>query len=337
MPQNPAILLTGASGFLGSHVVNALKKLDQHSQLLTPTQEQLNLLNPENTRTYLEKHKPNVIIHCAAACGGIQLNLKHPFKLFNHNLLMGLHLIDAAVAAKTTRIVYVGTTCSYPERPDSAQAKPTTELHKGRPHYSNSAYGLAKLAVHDALEAAQREYQLEYNTVIPSNLYGPNDHFNSPSKSHVIPALIQRIYDAKRTETPSVNVWGNGTARREFTYAPDAATAIAKAALCSHKNEVFNVGSGETPSIATVAKKIAKLLAYEGEIKFNHMQPTGEHFRLLESSPTKRALEWLPLTSFDDGLAATINSFTWNKNTPQPNTKPTPKTTKPTTAQKANA
>ena len=299
------IIVTGGSGFLGTHLCKELS--NDYNQVFSPSSKQFDLINKDKCDELLTyAGKPDIVIHLAAKCGGIGANMNNPGEYFYQNMMMGMNIIEACRKAKVSKIVLIGTVCSYPKH--CAVPFVESDIWKGFPEETNAPYGIAKKALYVMLDAYQKQYGLNSTIIVPTNLYGPNDNFDD-SSSHVIPALIKKIYHAKINRQPQVEVWGDGSASREFLYVQDAAKAIAKAAFTRTDTRPINVGTGKEISIKDLAYKIKTLLSYKGELKFNHNLPNGQPRRCLNTSLAYYSLGFKAQTSLDIGIRNTIDWF----------------------------
>lgn len=299
------IIVTGGSGFLGSHLCKELS--NDYNQVFSPTSKQFNLINANKCDELLSyAGKPDIVIHLAAKCGGIGANMNNPGEYFYKNMMMGMNIIESCRKAKVSKIVLIGTVCSYPKH--CAVPFLESDIWKGFPEETNAPYGIAKKALYVMLDAYQKQYGLNSTIIVPTNLYGPHDNFDD-STSHVIPALIKKIYHAKINKQPQVEVWGDGSASREFLYVEDAAKAIAKAAFTRTDTRPINIGTGKEISIKDLAYKIKTLLSYKGELKFNHNLPNGQPRRCLNTSLAYYSLGFKAQTSLDIGIRNTIDWF----------------------------
>ena len=299
------IIVTGGSGFLGTHLCKELS--NDYNQVFSPSSKQFDLINKDKCDELLAyAGKPDIVIHLAAKCGGIGANMNNPGEYFYQNMMMGMNIIEACRKAKVSKIVLIGTVCSYPKH--CAVPFVESDIWKGFPEETNAPYGIAKKALYVMLDAYQKQYGLNSTIIVPTNLYGPNDNFDD-SSSHVIPALIKKIYHAKINRQPQVEVWGDGSASREFLYVQDAAKAIAKAAFTRTDTRPINVGTGKEISIKDLAYKIKTLLSYKGELKFNHNLPNGQPRRCLNTSLAYYSLGFKAQTSLDIGIRNTIDWF----------------------------
>jgi GDP-L-fucose synthase len=296
------VLVTGGGGFFGRHLVRRLER-ESPAALVAPRSKDYDLRDAEAVGRCLAEARPDVILHAAAAVGGIGANRLHPGRFFYDNAIMGLHLIEAARRAAVGKFVCLGTVCSYPgETPVPFHE---ADLWNGYPEETNAPYGLAKKMLLVQLQAYRKEYGFSGIYLIPVNLYGPGDNFD-PESSHVIPAMIRRFAEAKEKGLPEVVLWGDGSATREFLHASDAAEAIVLAAERYDAPEPVNVGTGFEISIRDLAQKIAALAGYAGRIVWDTSRPNGQMRRRLDTSRAKAAFGFEARTGFDPGLAETV-------------------------------
>jgi len=295
------IWVTGGHGFLGRYVLDELRI--RGAEVLATTRAECNLLDPDAPSRFLERHRPNGVMHLAALVGGIGANRKHPGTFFYANLCMGLHLIEACRLAGVEKLLVLGTVCAYPKfcpvpfRED--------DLWNGYPEETNAPYGIAKKALLVQLQSCRQEFGLNGVFMVPVNLYGPGDHLDLES-NHVIPALIRKFIEAKARNLPSVELWGTGTASREFLFARDAAEGICEGMARYDGADPVNLGTGEEISIMDLALKIQSLTGYTGQLLFNPAFPDGQPRRRLD---TRRALErfgWTARTPLAEGLEETV-------------------------------
>ena len=306
--KNKKILLTGGGGFLGSFVYQELLMAGAQKKNITIPRSKTHDLRDINVCKKLAKNK-DIIIHLAANVGGIGYNQLHPGSLFYDNLIMGAQVMEAARRAHIEKFVAIGTICAYPKHTPVPFSE--KNLWNGYPEETNAPYGLAKKMLLVQSQAYRSEYGLRSIYLLPVNLYGPRDNFN-PRSSHVIPALIKKIYEAKKNNLPEVVVWGTGRATREFLYVKDAAKAIVLATLHYDKPEPINLGSGSEISIKKLAQLIAKTLDYRGKIIWDTTKPDGQPRRKLNISSAKKEFGFSSQTTFQKGLEETIKWYTEN-------------------------
>jgi GDP-L-fucose synthase len=299
------ILLTGSSGFLGRHVLANLERF-RPAALLAPSHAELDLLSASAVQDYLKEQRPDLIIHCAARVGGIGANRAHPGSFFYDNLMMGVPLMEAARQAGVEKFVAIGTICAYPKHTSIPFRE--QDLWSGYPEETNAPYGLAKKMLLVQAQAYRQEYGFNAIYLLPVNLYGPGDNFD-PASSHVIPALMLKIWQARKNKAPRVTLWGDGSPTREFLYVEDAARGIVLAAQHYDGPEPINLGSGREISIRDLAEKIKAMLRYEGDIYWDTSQPNGQPRRCLDTSRAEAAFGFAAETPFESGLQATLEWF----------------------------
>lgn len=300
------ILVTGGAGFLGSHVVDVLKKKGISKKNITIPRSSTNDLREKDVCKKIVAGQ-DLVIHMAAKVGGIGFNREHPAELFYDNAVMGVHMMEAARQAGVEKFVQLGTICAYPKfTPVPFKEE---DLWNGYPEETNAPYGLAKKMLLVQAQAYRSQYGFNAIYLLPVNLYGPRDHFE-PQVSHVIPALIKKVYDAKQAGETELNVWGTGTASREFLYVEDAAEAIVKAAECYDSPEPVNLGTGSEISIKELVELICSLMNFEGKIVWDSSKPDGQPRRCLDVSLAEKAFQFHASTSFADGLKRTIEWYT---------------------------
>jgi GDP-L-fucose synthase len=266
------ILVTGGTGLLGV----SFKKIVPNS--LFPTRKEFDLSNPEQIKQYFEKiGKKNIdtVIHLAAFVGGVKANTENVFNFYQQNSNMNNNVIDACVWAGIPKLVCCLSTCIYPDRPYVSYPLTEEQLHLGPPHPSNFGYAYAKRMVDVQLRAARKQHGLEYISVIPNNLYGENDNFDLEN-SHVIPALIRKIWEAKINDKPHFEVWGDGEVYREFSYAGDIAKAILFCLENYKKEDPINIGNTQEYFLKDIISLIKKELDYNGNVVYNKTKPKGQ-------------------------------------------------------------
>jgi len=296
------VLVTGATGFLGRHLVRALHARGYRDVAAVGSRD-YDLTHEEQVVRMLTEHRPAAIIHLAAVVGGIGANRRSPGTFFYKNLMMGALLMEHARRAGVRRILNVGTICSYPKLTPVPFRE--EELWNGYPEETNAPYGLAKKMLLVQSDAYRQEFGFDSSNVLPVNLYGPGDNFD-PETSHVIPALIRKCVEAGERGDRQVQVWGTGKATREFLYVEDAAEGIVLALERLEGSEPVNLGSGQELSIGELAERIAALTGYHGQLIWDTSKPDGQPRRCLD---TVRALErfgWTARTPFAEGLQRTV-------------------------------
>ncbi|MEK7077298.1 MAG: GDP-L-fucose synthase, partial [Patescibacteria group bacterium] len=248
----------------------------------------------------------DVVIHLAAKVGGIGFNQEKPGELFYDNMVMGAQMIEAAYRAGVKKFVALGTVCAYPKFTPVPFRE--DDLWNGYPEETNAPYGLAKKALLVQAQAYRAQYGFNVIYLLPVNLYGPGDTFD-PKRSHVIPALIKKVFDAKREGKESIEVWGTGRATREFLYVEDAAEGIVLATECYDRSDPVNLGSGTEISIKDLLETICRIMEFKGRIVWNASRPDGQPRRMLDTSRAEREFGFRAKTNFEDGLMKTIGWY----------------------------
>lgn len=299
------ILVTGGAGFLGSHIIKKLLSIGvSHDQIVIPRKDKVDLRNLTNCLKIVKD--VDVIFHIAGNIGGIGYNQKYPGSIFYDNLIMGIQLLEAARKSNIKKFLTIGTTCSYPD----ITSVPFKEenLWDGYPSEVTAPYGVAKKMLLVQSQAYHKQYDFNAIYLIPTNLYGPNDNF-SEENSHVIPALIKKVIDAKNNNHSKINVWGTGTATREFLYVKDAAQAIVTAMEKYNQPQPVNLGSGQEVSIKNLLSKIVNIIGFNGKIVWEKDKPEGQPRRSLNINKAKNEFGFKATTSLEIGLEKTIDWY----------------------------
>ena len=305
--MNKKILVTGGSGFLGSHVCEKLNtSTGEVMSFVAPRSKEYDLRKNTDTQVLFSDFKPNVVIHLAATCGGIQANQRNPGKYFYDNMLMGMNIIEQSRLHNVDKFIFVSTVCAYPKHCKVPFME--YDIWKGYPEETNAPYGIAKKSLQVMLDAYNKEYGLKSITLIPANLYGPRDNFDD-KKSHVIPALIKKIDDAQRNDEDKIKVWGDGSATREFLYVKDAAEAIRLAIDSECESDYVNLGTGIDIRIKDLVNLLCELMDYDGEIVWDYSKPNGQPKRQLSVHKAKSKLGWESKTTLEQGLKETIEWY----------------------------
>lgn len=300
--QHTRVCVTGGGGFLGSFVVEELARRGAR-EIMAPRQRDYDLRERDEIRRCLADARPDVIIHLAAVVGGIGANRRHPGSFFYDNLMMGTQLIEESRRADISKFVAVGTICAYPKFTPVPFRE--DELWNGYPEETNAPYGLAKKMMLVQLQSYRQEYGFHGIYLLPVNLYGPHDNFDLES-SHVIPAMIRKVTDARDRELPAVTLWGDGSPTREFLYVEDCARGIVAAAERYDDPDPVNLGSGEEISIRALAECVAAEVGYHGAITWDTSQPNGQPRRCLDVSRAAERFGWRAEVPFSEGLRRTI-------------------------------
>jgi len=299
------VLVTGGAGFLGSHVVDELKRMGCKN-IFIPRSAQYDLREKGDIQRCLKDSNPDLVIHLAAVVGGIGANREHPGSFLYDNAIMGISLIEECRKFGVAKMTLLGTICAYPK----ITPIPFREenLWNGYPEETNAPYGLAKKLMLVQSQAYRQEYGFNSIYLLPVNLYGPRDNFD-PTSSHVIPALIKKIHDAKKAGDSQMVCWGTGSATREFLYVEDCARAIVAASEKYDGSEPVNLGSGMEISIYDLVHLIAKLMDFKGEIVWDRSKPDGQPRRCLDTSRAEKYFGFKASVPFEDGLRKTIEWY----------------------------
>jgi len=303
------ITITGGTGFLGSFVVDELKKKGVTS-IFVPRSSKYNLVHKEKVKQLFDDTEPDILIHLAAKVGGIGFLMKNPGIVFYENAMMGIQLLEESRKRDIEKVVLIGTVCSYPK----ITKVPFKEdnLWDGYPDEITGYYGIAKKILHVQAMAYREQYGLNTIYLLPTNLYGPRDNFDLES-SHVIPALIRKIIDAKANNKKYITVWGTGNATREFLYVKDAAKGIVQATELYNNSAPVNLGTGIEISIKDITQKIMNLVSYKGELRFDKSKPDGQPRRCLDVSRAFKEFGFKASTPIEQGLKETIAWYKANR------------------------
>ena len=301
--KNKKILVTGGNGFLGKNVVKNLENLGI-SDITIPSSSDYDLRNMNNCKKVVDGI--DVVFHLAAHVGGIGLNREKPGELFFDNLMMGTQLLHESKIANVEKFIALGTVCSYPKFTQIPFSE--DDIWNGYPEETNAPYGLAKKMLLVQSKAYREQYDFRSIVVIPTNLYGPGDNFD-PSSSHVIPALILKIFHAKKNNLEQIEVWGDGSPTRDFLFVDDAAKGIVQAAEKYDEISPLNLGSSEEISIKKLVSLISDILDYNGKIVWNKSKPNGQPRRCVSYVRAKEKISFEPKVNFSDGMKQTIQWF----------------------------
>jgi GDP-L-fucose synthase len=296
------IIVTGGNGFVGSHVLSELGAAGC-KHVFAPPSYKYDLRRPEAVTRLYDDARPDIVIHLAAVVGGIGANRANPGSFFYDNLMMGVEMMEQGRRRGVEKFVAVGTVCAYPKFTPVPFKE--DDLWAGYPEETNAPYGLAKKMLLVQAQAYRQQYGFNGIYLLPVNLYGPRDSFD-PERSHVIPALIKKCLDAVESGARTIEVWGSGSASREFLYVTDCARAIVLATQRYDGEAPVNIGSGREISIKDLTRLIAELSGFKGEIVWDSSKPDGQPRRCLDVSRAERAFGFRARTGFVDGLRATI-------------------------------
>lgn len=317
--KNDHILITGGTGFLGSHLVDSLR-LRGYKNLTILGRKYVDLQVKNEVTAVFSLLRPNVVIHAAATCGGIGANKEAPARFLEENARMNLNVVDACVKLHNSncsfkKLIGIGSVCSYPKFAPVPFKE--DDLWSGYPEETNAGYGLSKRLLLAHIQACRQQYGLPGIFLIPVNLYGPRDCFDE-GRSHVIPALIKRIYDLKYPpgypkyqypKTPDLVCWGTGKASREFFHVQDAAKGIILAMERYNKPEPINLGNGQEITIKNLTEKLVELMKFDGKIVWDASKPDGQPRRCLDVSRAKEEFGFEAMVSFERGLKETVDWY----------------------------
>ena len=298
MTPDSKIFVAGHRGMVGSAIVRALAS-QGFTQILTSPRAELDLLNRSAVRAFFEKERPEFVIDAAARVGGIVANSEKPVEFLLENLTLQNNLIEAAADFGCAKLLFLGSSCIYPKL--APQPIREDALLTGPLEPTNDAYAIAKIAGIKLCQAYAREYGKNFLSAMPTNLYGPHDNFDLHT-SHVLPALIRKIHEAKKSGAPEVLVWGTGTPRREFLHADDLADACVFLLKNYDSPDLINIGSGTDVTIRELAELVCEVLGYDGTLAFDPTKPDGTPRKLMDSSRLF-SLGWKPKISLREGIA----------------------------------
>jgi len=303
--KNRRIAITGGSGFLGTALTARLRETG-YRELFIPRRRDYDLTQTAQVERFYADAKPEAVIHLAALAGGIGANMRRPGDFFYQNAIMGIQLIEYARRAGVGKVVVIGTVCAYPKFTPAPFHE--EELWSGYPEETNAPYGLAKKMLLVQAQAYRQQYGMNVVYLLPANLYGPRDNFDLET-SHVIPALIRKCIEAKRTKRAEIACWGSGAPSREFLYVDDAAEAIRLALEGYDRPEPVNIGTGREVTINTLAGLIAKLTGFTGRLAWDASKPDGQPRRMLDTTRAQEAFSFRAATSLEEGLKRTIDWY----------------------------
>ena len=319
MDRQARILVAGHRGLVGSAIVRRLRALGA-TNLMLVGREQLDLANQGAVEACFAREKPEYVFLAAAMVGGIHANSTYPAQFIQDNLAIQTNVIHSAWKNGTRKLLFLGSSCIYPR--DCPQPIKEEYLLSGPLEPTNEWYAIAKIAGLKMCQAYRRQYGFDAISAMPTNLYGPGDNFDA-GNSHVLPALINKFHEAKVAGLPSISIWGTGTPRREFLFVDDLAEAVVKLMDEYSSEQIINVGVGEDISILELAKLVARVVGYRGDIRTDASKPDGTPRKLLDVSRIQ-ALGWVAATPLESGIEATYRSYLEQRDTVRAATATTP-------------
>ena len=299
------VMVTGGGGFLGRAVTARLAEVGV-ADVFVPRSADYDLRTEDGVARAFADGRPEVVIQIAGLLGGIGANRALPGRMFYDNAMIGLHVIEAARVAGVEKIVTIGTVCSYPKLTPTPFNE--DDIWNGYPEETSAPYGLAKKMMLVQGQAYRQQYGLNAVHLLLVNLYGPGDNFN-PESSHVIPALIKKCLEARERGDPEIEVWGTGSASREFLYVDDAAEGIVLAAERYDGDEPVNLGAGREITIRQLVAMVADLTGFRGSIRWDPSKPDGQPKRLLDTSRAREQFGFTASTPFEEGLRRTVDWY----------------------------
>lgn len=299
--QEKKIWIAGHNGMVGSAILRKLQK--EKCKILRVGKAELNLLNQHATKEWMEENKPDIIILAAAKVGGIKYNMQNRSAFLYENLMIQNNIIYNASVLDTEKLVFIGSSCIYPK--EVTQPIKEESLMQGPLETTNEGYALAKIAGLKLCKYLNEEFNKKFISVMPSNIFGINDNFD-PDNSHVLGALLRKIYNAKVNGYKKIEIWGSGNPRREFLYVDDLADAIFFLLKNYDSPDLINIGTSKDISITELAMKISKILNHEIEIEYNTTMPDGTHLKRLDTSRITQ-LGWKPKISLEEGIKKTLD------------------------------
>ena len=301
------ILVAGATGLAGSAIIRELNRIGR--RVVGISRKDVDLLDREATFNYLNKLKPNAVIDAAAKVGGISANNNYPVEFLSENIRIQTNLMDAAHSAKVEKFLFLASSCVYPK--NCPQPIKEEYLLTGTLESTNSAYAIAKLAGIELIKAYQKEFGYRWISIMPTNLYGPNDNFDLES-SHVFPALIRKFIEAKKSDANSLKLWGTGKPRREFLHVDDLAKAIIICLDNYDADQQINIGTGLDLTVKELAEKIAENTGFTGSIDWDVSREDGTPQKVLDIQKITN-LGWKPTINLDQGIKLTVEWYLENK------------------------
>ncbi len=306
--KNSKIFLAGHRGLVGSAIKKKLSEAG-FKNIITATKSKLNLSNQRKVKNFIKKKKPELVIIAAAKVGGILANSSSQADFIYENLMIELNLINSCFENKIKNLIFLGSSCVYPSNISSKIKE--SDLLKSNLEKTNEGYAIAKIAGIKLCEYHRIQHNLNYFSLMPTNLYGPNDNYDLMS-SHFVAAIIKKVYLAKKNNLKHIVLWGDGSAKREILYVDDLADAVIHFINKKVKHSLINIGTGKDDTILSYAKKIMKTLNYVVPIKFDKSKPNGMKRKLLNISLAKK-YGWISKISFEQGIKTSYNHFIKSK------------------------
>lgn len=304
MEKSAKIYVAGHRGMVGSAIVRALEK-QGYTNIIKRTSKELDLRRQADVEAFMAEEKPEYVFLAAAKVGGILANSKHPADFMYENMILEMNVIKAAYDNNVKKLMFLGSSCIYPRM--APQPMPESSLLTSSLEETNEAYALAKISGLKYCEYLNKQYGTDYISVMPTNLYGPNDNYH-PEHSHVLPALIRRFHEAKINKVPEVVIWGTGAPLREFLYVDDLADACVYLMNTYSGNETVNLGTGKELSIRELAETVKKVTGYEGSLVFDPTKPDGTPRKLLDVTKLNK-LGWHYKTELEEGIRQAYEDF----------------------------
>ncbi|MEC9303170.1 MAG: GDP-L-fucose synthase [Bacteroidota bacterium] len=309
MKRNTKIYIAGHNGMVGSAIWRTLKS-NGYTNLIGKSRSELDLKNQQSVSEFFKSEKPEIVINSAAKVGGILANNNYPYQFLMENLQIQNNLLDQAVKSEIEKFIFLGSSCIYPKL--APQPLKEEYLLSDKLEPTNEGYAIAKITGVKACESIRKQFNKDYISLMPTNLYGYNDNFDLQS-SHVIPAMLRKFHEAKVNNHDTVTLWGSGTPFREFLFVDDLADAVVFALENRLVEDLYNVGSGHEITIKKLAEIVQKIVGYQGDLIWDKSKPDGSPRKLLDVSKMK-SLGWSYSTELYDGIKKTYNWFLTKKN-----------------------
>jgi GDP-L-fucose synthase len=300
------ILITGGHGFLGSVLINKIKK--KKYTLIYPNRKHYNLFNPSDVKKiFIENKNIHTVVHLASDHGGLYYNIKNAGSIYYHNVIMNTHLMHYSIINGVKKFISAGTVDSYPKKAKFPLKE--NDFWNGYPEPTSAAYSFSKKMMVVQGNAYKQKYKFHHTSLLFMNLYGPKDNFNQ-NDCHVIPAIINKIFYAKKKNKKKINLFGSGNQKREFLYIEDAAIALLKAINLPIKSDIINIGTGKVITIKKLADTIKKIMNFNGNICWNSKVNSGIFKKNFSTTISKKCLKFYPKFTLETGLKKTISWYT---------------------------